>query len=96
VGFNAIYHLTDVPSFVSGEHLVGGAAYTAALQRQLCNFHSAALAAASYTVADVPAIMNACMALHCARAAAGQQQEGFASCNSAIALVCKLAHAGDL
>eukprot|EP00882_Tetradesmus_deserticola_P024408 GHRQ01026674.1.p2 GENE.GHRQ01026674.1~~GHRQ01026674.1.p2 ORF type:complete len:133 (+),score=37.97 GHRQ01026674.1:235-633(+) len=23
VGFNAIYHLTDVPSFVSGEHLVG-------------------------------------------------------------------------
>jgi hypothetical protein len=22
VGFNAIYHLTDVPSFVSGEHLV--------------------------------------------------------------------------
>jgi hypothetical protein len=34
VGFNAIYHLTDVPSFVSGEHLVGEVTEQAALQQQ--------------------------------------------------------------
>jgi hypothetical protein len=34
VGFNAIYHLTDVPSFVSGEHLVGALTEAAVLQCQ--------------------------------------------------------------